>query len=251
MKTPVLLLLAFALMQSPKTFAQRVTNIVLVGDNGITKSINQAKSFIVIKQYPDLHFERLDYRKAGPLIKIRSYSDADLTILHGRYLEYDMFGNITTHGYYDNNKKSGWWITINDSGGVEDKLYYNADTLITLDSTMLNEDTYIEPTEPATFKTGPDAWNRYISWSLRKKNTAFKTKKDGLVLIDFVVDEFGLVQNVYVSKSVEYLLDEECMQVIRDSPQWKPATLNGRAVTTYHTQPMSFRSPNTRFIRVQ
>ncbi len=243
MKTPVVLLLAFALVQSLQTFAQRVTNIVMVGDDGVTKNVDLAKSFIVIKQYPDLHFERLDYRKAGPLVKIRSYSDPDLTILHGRYLEYDAQGHLTTFGHYNNNKKTGRWLNINSSGTIERKLYYNSDTLITPDSTLLNDYAYTEPTEPATYKAGPEAWKRYIGWALRKKNTASKAFNDGVVYVNYRVDEFGSVQDVYVSKSVEYILDEECMQLIKDSPQWNPATLHGRAVSAYHSQPISFSTP--------
>lgn len=65
----------------------------MVGPNGITEDPKEATSFAVVKSYPDSHFERLDYKKAGPLIKVRTYKDLDLKILDGRYLEYATDGN--------------------------------------------------------------------------------------------------------------------------------------------------------------
>ena len=68
-----LFLLSFFCVDS--VIAQQITNIVLVGPNGITEDIKQAESFIVVKQFPT-YYERIDYKKGGPRIRSRCYSDS-------------------------------------------------------------------------------------------------------------------------------------------------------------------------------
>jgi antitoxin component YwqK of YwqJK toxin-antitoxin module len=95
--------------------AQELVNIILVGDNGITEDIKEAKSFIAIKQNPNATYERLDYTLYGPLVKLRTYSDSTLSVLSGRSYEYDNSGRLAYHGFYSNNQKDGEWSYLNDT----------------------------------------------------------------------------------------------------------------------------------------
>src|SRR5687768_11347034 len=92
---------------SVQAFSQIVANFVMVGPGGVTEDANVATGFIVVKQYPDLHFERLDYKKAAPLVKLRSYKDAEMKILDGRYFEYAANGSLRRSGKYKDNLKEG------------------------------------------------------------------------------------------------------------------------------------------------
>ena len=94
-------------LMSLHSFSQKITNVILVGPKGITEDAQEATSFIVIKYYPDSHFERLDYKKDGPLVKLRSFKDQDLKILDGRYFEYAFDGTLAKSGFYLNNSKNG------------------------------------------------------------------------------------------------------------------------------------------------
>ncbi|MFM2327176.1 MAG: hypothetical protein RIR31_1378, partial [Bacteroidota bacterium] len=50
----------FCFLLTSNINAQKIVNLVLVDDNGVTENIKEAHSFIVVKKYPD-NFQRLDY----------------------------------------------------------------------------------------------------------------------------------------------------------------------------------------------
>src|SRR5690349_17836697 len=109
------LILPLALLFSLSALSQQIVNFVLVGEKGITEDIKQARSFIVIKQYPK-SFQRLDYNIGSPLERVRNYSDSNLSILDGPYYEYSFNGALSLSGEYINNIKERKWRHYNDTG---------------------------------------------------------------------------------------------------------------------------------------
>ena len=67
--------------------AQKIINLVFVGDKGVFENIKEAKFFIVVKDFGN-KLQRLDYKMSGPLIKESNYLDSKLQILDGPYYEY-------------------------------------------------------------------------------------------------------------------------------------------------------------------
>lgn len=226
---------------APAMLAQTVTNIVMVGPDGVTEDVRAATSFIVVKQYPDLHFERLDYKKGGPLVKCRSYKDQDLKILHGRYLEYWPNGALHLYGHYVENAKDDYWRTYDDTGKVIKSVRYSNDSIVEIidldkkDSAV----SYADERE-AVFEGGDRAWAKYLLKKLERDNPADKSFHGGQVCINFIVDVDGSIVDPFVSKSVEYILDETSLKIIRSSPKWIPAFQNGRTVKAYRRQPLTF-----------
>ena len=82
--------------------AQQISNVVFVGNNGVTENIKEAHSFIVVKKYLD-SYVRLDYEFNAPLVKERNYTDSSLSVLEGKYYEYAVDGSIRKSGQYHNN----------------------------------------------------------------------------------------------------------------------------------------------------
>jgi protein TonB len=220
--------------------AQDITNLVFVSDDGVTEDFSKAKAFIIIKQYPD-HFERLDYNKAGPMLKNRSYKDAELKILEGKYCEYLSDGSIVRSGNYLNNKKHGYWHTYDDYGKVIYTARYAADSIVEiLDLYKDDAATKYAYEREADFPGGQKAWHRYVIKSLAKSNTAKNMTIEGVVNIAFKVDTTGALTDVVLVKSAEYALDNEAMQIILKSPKWNSAWQNGKAVNAYRIQPFNF-----------
>jgi len=62
----------------------------------------------------------------------------------------------------------------------------------------------------------------------------------GTVEVIFYITKDGLVDNVQVAKSANYLLDNEAVRVIQSMPKWKPGTRNGRPVTVMYKVPITF-----------
>lgn len=67
----------------------------------------------------------------------------------------------------------------------------------------------------------------------------------GRVLVDFVIDERGNVQDVHVSRGVHMSLDDEAVRVISASPKWRPGRHRGKKVKVAVTMPVDFRLEKT------
>ena len=222
--------------------AQKLVDIVLVGKDGITDDVKKATSFIAIKAYPGGVFERIDYKLQGPIIQLRTYSDSTLTSLSGRSFEYTLQGRLYKKGYYSNNHKTGNWDYLNDTGKVikteryQDGVLVNADVKDTADK----KDTTSYPDErEAVYQHNEKDWIKYIQENL-DPNAAVHSVKGGQVLARFVVNTNGATDDIYMEKSVEFVLDEAAIKVIQDSPPWTPAFQNGKTMKAYRRQPLTF-----------
>lgn len=226
---------------SLQALPQKVINIVMVGPDGITEDPQKANSFIVIKMYPDAHFERLDYTKGGPLVKLRTYKGEELKILDGRYFEYAENGSLALSGHYLNNAKDDYWNSYDDTGKVIKSLKYLNDSIVEVVDLNKPEDKVEYPDElEASFPGGDKAWVKYLTKQLEKDNPASKSFHGGHVFINFMVDTDGSIKDIYLSRSVEYILDETSLKIISESPNWHPAFQNGKHVKAYRRQPLTF-----------
>jgi len=239
----VIILLLFFIITAP-AFAQQIVNLVLVGEKGITEDIKEARSFIVIKQYPS-GFQRLDYYLGAPLQKLRTYSDSNLTILNGNYYEYSFNGALKLSGEYQNNQKEKEWYYYNDTGKVILEQHYEHGILVK----TVNPDT-VKKKDPAEtklkdgeieahYKKSERDWIDYLRKNL-DVNVSIKSVKGGQVRVGFTVNTLGKCVDVYLKRSVEFVLDEEAIRIIENSPTWEPAIQDGRKVNAYRIQPITF-----------
>ena len=241
MKTCITLILCLA---ASAVRSQDIVNLVLVGKNGITENVKEATSFILVKKYPD-RFQRLDYIMHGPLVKLKTYSDPDLKILEGGYYEYDANGAVQRSGYYSNNLKAKSWYTYNDTGKVVLEEKYELGILVkainpdTVKKEEVTPNTIQKVEKEASFQNGDKDWIKYLRTNL-KADVALNSVKGGTVRVIFVVSKTGKCTDVYLKKSVEFVLDEEAIRVIENSPLWNPAIQNDRIVNAYRVQPLTF-----------
>lgn len=92
---------------------------------------------------------------------------------------------------------------------------------------------YYDCDQPPIFlgSTDPKEFLRkWVYMYLRYPRAAVEKGIQGRVLVDFVIDAKGKVTDVKVVKGVDPLLDEEALRVIKSSPDWKPARMNGEKV---------------------
>ena len=215
----------------------------MLGDKGVTENVKEANYFIVVKKYPS-KFESLDYKMSAPIQKVRTYSDSTLTILEGNYYEYDKEGHITISGYYFGNKKEKNWYYYNDTAKVIREEKYKDDILInTIDPDTVKkqkpDSTLKKDEKEASFKNSPKDWIKYLMQNV-KPDVAIQSVKSGQVRVGFTVNKEGKCVDVYLRKSVEFVLDEEAKRVIENSPLWQPAFQNGKVVNSYRVQPLTF-----------
>ncbi len=79
---------------------------------------------------------------------------------------------------------------------------------------------------------------RNLDASVATKNSA--PPGNHTTIVQFIVDVTGNVYDIKALTKIGYGMEEEAMRVIRKSGKWKPAIQNGRAVTSYRKQPITF-----------
>ena len=141
---------------------------------------------------------------------------------------------------------------INYNGTFNPNNYSKVDTLITPeDIKSLN---YIETKEsnynkiftavqiPAEFPGGVPAWVRYLERNLNRDLPVEKKAPSGkyTVTVSFIVDKNGGISEIKAENDPGYGTAEEAVRVIKKGPSWKPATQNGRNVTSRISQTIVF-----------
>lgn len=90
------------------------------------------------------------------------------------------------------------------------------------------------------FPGGDAALRRYIDQNAKYPFSELKNKIEGRVLVKFVVDRFGYINNVQVVKGLDSTLDKVAVYLVSKMPAWKPAEQGGKAVSCYYTVPVQF-----------
>ncbi|HET9824550.1 MAG TPA: energy transducer TonB, partial [Chitinophagaceae bacterium] len=80
---------------------------------------------------------------------------------------------------------------------------------------------------------------KYIQKNLRVPERATSLNVNGTVMISFVVNTSGKIEDARIVRSVEYSADQEALRVVTSSPDWIPAEENGRKVKAYRIQPIT------------
>jgi TonB family protein len=104
-------------------------------------------------------------------------------------------------------------------------------------STMSYEEVEVKPEYPG----GMGELSKFLSSNLRYPLISFENGVQGEVLVQFVVDKEGNVEEVTVFKGVDPYLDAEALRVIKMMPKWKPGKHEGKEVNVKCTIPVGFR----------
>ena len=104
-------------------------------------------------------------------------------------------------------------------------------------STMSYEEVEVKPEYPG----GMGELGKLLNSNLKYPLISFENGVQGEVLVQFVVDKEGNVEEVTVSKGVDPYLDAEALRVIKMMPKWKPGKHEGKEVNVKCTIPVGFR----------
>jgi protein TonB len=98
---------------------------------------------------------------------------------------------------------------------------------------------YYSPEIKAEYSGGIAAWYHYLSINVRYPVKAFDHRIQGTVVIQFIVEADSSVHDFKVLSGPPQL-QAESIRVISKSGLWIPAKQNGKEVTSYFVQPISF-----------
>lgn len=95
--------------------------------------------------------------------------------------------------------------------------------------------------QQAEFPGGSAALMRWIAANLRYPERAQQNDIEGRVIVKFVVNTDGSIEQASILKGVDKDLDAEALRVVRHMPRWHPAKNNGEPVRSYYTLPVTFK----------
>lgn len=98
-----------------------------------------------------------------------------------------------------------------------------------------------EQDTPPTPIGGMEAWQRHLSKNLTYPTSARMRGIQGTVVVSFIVNTDGTVEQIELVRGIGGGCDEEALRIIKISPRWSPGMIKGKAVRTRMTLPTRFR----------
>ncbi len=105
-----------------------------------------------------------------------------------------------------------------------------------------SEDIFTILEDPATFQGGGIAtFRNWVMSNMKYPQIALENGIQGNVIIEFIVDEHGWINNIKVLQSPDPVLSDAVISVCHKAPKWKPGKQRGKAVKQKFTLPVSFK----------
>jgi protein TonB len=118
----------------------------------------------------------------------------------------------------------------------------NAQTGAHLDSVArgLIKDSTLKVEIESEFPGGTKGWNNFLSSTLVYPKKAVKKNIQGVVVARFIVEKDGSLSDIEILSGPKELWPA-VLDVLKQSPNWKPAVQNGKKVKSYKSQPFNFK----------
>ena len=91
------------------------------------------------------------------------------------------------------------------------------------------------------FPGGDQAMMKFVSENVQYPEEAKEKEISGRVLVGFIVEKDGSVNEVKVVKGIGGGCDEEAVRVVKAMPKWKPGKQKGKPVRVHYTLPLTFK----------
>ena len=91
------------------------------------------------------------------------------------------------------------------------------------------------------FPGGDKELKNYIQKEMVYPESCLKNKKQGMVLVSFVVEKNGSLSDLKILRSVDSELDKEAIRLIKSMPKWNPARQRGLYVRCKYAMPVIFK----------
>ncbi len=232
--------LAFTL----NAFGQKETFFVFDRDWKETE-IKKAVFLIQLKTFNDTTWEWNYYNMYGPMIKSERTKARDDDDPHGRAIYYDSQGYIDSMGTYEKGLKHGRWTICGDTGKYLRFEDYHKGILTAVEQIKTKDSLQYKKEFPdernSEYPGALSGWQKFLNKNLKYPDRAVNIEAEGIVRISFTIDIEGNVIEPFISKTVEYSLDNEALRIIKKTPKWIPAFQNGKFIRSYKIQPIVFR----------
>ncbi len=130
-----------------------------------------------------------------------------------------------------NTNRSGKEIIQIESKSAVGQVYFDRGT---------DNQVFVNVESMPEFPGGNPELRRYIDRNAKYPYSVLKNKIEGKVIVTFVVDRFGYLNNIRVAKGLDSNLDKVAVYLVSKMPAWIPARQGGKAVSCQYTVPVNF-----------
>jgi Gram-negative bacterial TonB protein C-terminal len=194
------------------------------------------------------------YHILGPLIRIETFRSNQVTVRQGFFAWYNQSGSADSTGYYENGQPDKLWLYLDSKGALSHSKDYSKGTLVK-ETDLVEErkkasakvlrdsanQTVKKDESESEFPGGAHGWLQYLNHHQRYPDRAVNNHVQGEIRTYFVVDTTGKINDPILIKSVEISLDDLALSLITNSPDWIPASKDGRKVKSYKIQPFWYK----------
>ena len=90
------------------------------------------------------------------------------------------------------------------------------------------------------FPGGREVLLKYLAANIKYPASAVKAKKQGRVIVTFIVQKDGSITHAKIVRSIDSELDAEALRVVKGMPKWTPGTQLGKPVSVKYVLPVKF-----------
>ena len=140
-----------------------------------------------------------------------------------------------------NEKLNGlWWRLLATLSVLALLLMVNTNAMA--QSKKIANDKVLEKAEVMPqFPGGDQAMMKFVSENVQYPEEAKEKEISGRVLVGFIVEKDGSVNEVKIVRGIGGGCDEEAVRVVKAMPKWKPGKQDGKTVRVSYTMPFFFK----------
>jgi len=102
------------------------------------------------------------------------------------------------------------------------------------------DEVYVIVEDEPKYPGGTEALHNFLMSNLRYPENATKEKVEGIVLVQYVIDKEGKVQQAKIMRGISPEIDQEALRLTNSIKGWKPATQHGKPIETVISMPIQF-----------
>jgi periplasmic protein TonB len=209
-------------------------------------SLLEDASFYEILQFDQVDYYRANvstYYKSGQIKKEVSYSDFLNRTLDGKLMEWYESGQLYREIDYQSNKINGNLVTFWENG-LHKRIdtYKNGNFLygMCFDSEGFEIDHYAYRIAPE-FPGGEKELLKFLATEIKYPAVARSELIEGSVIVSFIIDIDGTLQDIKIEQSPHEYLSEEALRMVDRFPRYKPGMIDGELVSTPVKLPIRFK----------
>jgi hypothetical protein len=112
----------------------------------------------------------------------------------------------------------------------------------------LVKDSLILTAKPPVFPAGQEKWNEFLKDAMKKIAKIVPEQYRDNIYLTFIVDENGLITDIATATQNDYdpKLLQLTMRILKNSPRWTPATLDGKNIKYQMSQTFQYVTEESR-----